>query len=148
MKNIFSSKSSFSRCTPLLTIAASLYLLPVSLSAARVSIEEAAQIWAQNFNSTASQHTDNFILAVNATAQGKSVLVEHIVAIKRNPEPSKISIWASEMAPIVFGQVCSIEGQQELLGKGLRLTYRFMNSYGEHIADIEVDSKACRPYNR
>lgn len=101
MKNIFSSKSSFSRRTPLLIIAASLYLFPLSLSAARVSIEEAAQIWAQNFNSTASKHTDNFILAVNASAKGKRVLVEHIVAIKRHPESSKISIWASEMAPIL-----------------------------------------------
>jgi hypothetical protein len=148
MKNIFSSKYSISRFTPLLIIAASLYLIPDSLSAARVSIEEAAQIWAKNFNTTASQQTDNFILAVNATAKGKRVLVEHIVAIKRNPEPSKISLWASEMAPIVFGQVCPIEGGRELLRKGLRLTYRFMNSYGEHVADIEVDSNACKPYYR
>lgn len=148
MKNKLSSKYSVFRSAPLLIIAASLYLLPVSLSAAIVSIEEAAQIWAKGFNTTASQQTDKFILAVNATAKGKRVLVEHIVAIKRNPEPAKISLWASEMAPIVFGQVCPIEGGQELLRNGLRLTYRFINSYGEHIADIEVDSNACKPYYR
>jgi hypothetical protein len=148
VKNSLNSSFAIFRVPPSLIVAAYLCLLPASLSAARVSIEEAAQIWAQNFNSVAYQHTDNFILSVKATANRNRVLVENIVAIKRNPDPSKFSAFASEMTPVVLGQVCPVDGQQELLRKGLWLTYRFINSYGEHIADIEVDSKACGPYTR
>jgi len=110
-----------------------------AIAEARVDVYEYAKIAAQGADSNFKRTNDT----ARAYQDGKAVVYEYILAIRRNVTESELKTWRIATRSEVVPQACAVIKKTPVFNQGFHFRYRYLNREGKVLDDFLVNKPAC-----
>lgn len=124
-------------CTP------SAYAQPLN-SAQIKQIEEIAQTIASQHNANSKAFLDEMTVSTRAIAIGRNVQFEYVLRVKKGLPPTKLKEFSDETRREILPKACQQNANNPAFDRGLYYTFAYMNTYGEKLAEFNVDKAICQ----
>ena len=109
-------------------------------------IEEIAQSIATQHNNNASASLDDMTVSTRAVAVGRNVRFEYVLRVKKALPLAKLREFAEETQREIVPKSCAVNAKNPAFDRGLTYTFAYTNTYGEKLAEFNVDPAVCRSY--
>lgn len=110
-----------------------------------VDVYEFARMTAKAANSSAVPN-DGVTVAHRAYADGKVVINEYVLAIRRNVTEAELKPWRAGTRSEIVPQTCAILTQALFFDQGFHFRFRYLNREGVVLDDFLVNKSACEVY--
>lgn len=118
-----------------------------SLSPAQIKqIEDIAQTIALQHNQNAKAMLDDTTVSSRATAVGRNVRFENTLRVKKGLPAAKLKEFSDETQREVVSRSCIVNASNPAFDRGLTYTFVYANTYGEKLAEFNVDKSVCARY--
>jgi hypothetical protein len=119
-----------------------------SVAERRVDIYEYAQMVAVVADRAAKDQAnmDDITVSARAFAEGKSVVIENVLAIRRDVTESELSAWRAGTRSEIYPQACRALESDLFWNQGFHMRYRYLNREGHVLDDFLVNKPACDGY--
>lgn len=134
------------RFTFSLLMATAIWTAPVAVPARDMTIEQVAQMVADQHNANSSAMLDDLTMSSTAKAVGRNVRFETVNRFKRGLSANKIREFETELKREIIPKVCAVNKENVAFQKGLYYTFIYRNGYGEHLTTFNVDKALCKAY--
>ena len=116
-----------------------------SLSPAQIKqIEEIAQTIALQHNKNSKAMLEDMTVSSRAIAIGRNVRFENVLRVKKGLPPAKLKEFSDETQREVVPRSCAVNADNPAFGRGLTYTFAYLNTYGEKLAEFNVDQSICK----
>lgn len=128
-----------------LTLSCVLATQAQTLTSAQIKqIEEIAQMIASQHNANSSAMLDDMTVSSRAVAIGRNVRFENVLRVKKGLPPAKLKEFSDETQREVVPKSCAVNANNLGLDRGLSYTFAYVNTYGEKLAEFNVDKAICK----
>ena len=129
------------------TAASALPAQAQSLSLTQIKqIEEIAKSIAVQHNANAKAMVDDMTVSSRATAVGRNVRFEYVLRLKKGLPPAKLREFSDETQREIVPKSCAANANNPAFDRGLTYTFAYKNTYGEQLAEFNVDQAVCKTY--
>ncbi|HQS32936.1 hypothetical protein [Polaromonas sp.] len=116
-----------------------------SLSPAQIKqIEDIAQTIASQHNQNSTAMLDDMTVSSRAIAVGRNVRIENVLRVKKGLPPAKLKEFSDETQREIVPRSCSVNANNPAFDRGLFYTFAYLNTYGERLAEFNVDKSICK----
>lgn len=117
-----------------------------ALSPAQITqIEDIAQAIALQHNQNASA-VDDMTVSSRATAIGRNVRFENTLRVIKKPPAAKLMKFSDQTQREVVSRSCIVNVGNPAFDGGLSYTFVYTNTFGEKLAEFNVDKSVCARY--
>lgn len=115
-----------------------------SLTRAQIKqIEEIAQTIATQHNANSKAFLDEMTISNRAIAIGRNVRLEYVLRVKKGLPPTKLKEFSDETRREILPKACQQNANNPAFDRGLYYTFAYINTYGEKLAEFNVDKATC-----
>lgn len=111
-------------------------------------IEEIAQTIAAQHNANSKALLDDMTVSSRAIAISRNVRFENVLRVKKGLSPAKLQEFSNELRRDMLPKVCQVNANNPAFDRGLYYTFTYINTYGEKLAEFDVNKNTCSPYWR
>ena len=109
-------------------------------------IEEIAQAVASQHNANSKYLVDDMTVSSRAIAVKRNVRFENVLRVKKGLPSDKLKEFADETKREILPKACKVNANNPAFSRGLYYTFVYYNTYGEKLAEFDVDEATCRSY--
>lgn len=106
-------------------------------------IEEIAQTIASQHNANSKAMLDDMTVSSRAVAIGRNVRFENVLRVKKGLPAAKIKEFSDETQRETTPKSCAANANNPAFDRGLSYTFVYVNTYGEKLAEFNVDKAVC-----
>lgn len=106
-------------------------------------IEEIAQTIASQYNANSKELLDEMTISTRAIAIGRNVRFEYVLRVKKGLAPTKRKEFSDATRREILPKACQKNTNNPAFDRGLYYTFAYMNTYGEKLAEFNIDKSAC-----
>jgi len=118
-----------------------------SLTPAQIKqIEEIAQNIALQHNNNSAAMLDDTTVSAQAIAVARNVRFENVLKVQKDIPPAKSKDFAEEARRKIIPKSCAVNAKNPAFDRGLTYTFSYTNTYGEKLAEFNVDKSICSTY--
>lgn len=131
-----------------IAVAASLCSAAISaqsLTSAQIKqIEGIAQNIAAQHNANSKAMQDEMTVSTLAVATGRNVRFENVLRVKKGLLAAKVKEFSDETRREILPKACAVNASNPAFDRGLNYTFSYINTYGEKLAEFNVDKAICQ----
>ena len=126
-------------------IACAIFSASEGFASTRVDVYEFARINAQAADASFRKELPNDGVTVSAKSyqDGKAVVYEYVLAIRRNVTESELRAWRAGTRAEIVPQACVLIKKTPVFNQGFHFRYRYLNREGKVLDDFLVNKPAC-----
>jgi hypothetical protein len=106
-------------------------------------IEEIAQTIASQHNANSKALLDDMTVSTRAIAVSRNVRFENVLRVKKGLSSAKLKEFSDELRREILPKACQQNANNPAFDRGLYYTFTYKNTYGEKLAEFNVDKKTC-----
>lgn len=107
-------------------------------------IEGIAQTIAAQHNGNSKAILDEMTISTRAIAIGRNVKFEYVLRVKKGLSSIKLKEFSDETRRQILPRACQQNANNPAFDRGLYYTFAYMNTYGEKLAEFNVDKAICQ----
>lgn len=107
-------------------------------------IEEIAQAIASQHNANSEALLDGMTVSTRAVAISRNVRIECVLRVKKGLSPAELREFSDELRREILPKACQQNANNPAFDRGLYYTFTYINTYGEKLAEFDVDKETCR----
>ena len=109
-----------------------------------VTIESVAKTIAEKHNQTSAALLDESTVATSATAVGKNVRFRYVLRAKKGLSQQKLAEFRAALMADIAPRACKANAGNPAFERGLYYTFIYESTYGEPLAQFDVDRQSCK----
>lgn len=106
-------------------------------------IEEIAQTIASQHNANSQALLDNMTVSSQAVAVSRNVRFTNVLRVRKGLTHAELKEFRNELIREILPQACQQNANNPAFERGLYYTFIYKNTYGEKLAEFNVDKKTC-----
>jgi hypothetical protein len=107
-------------------------------------IEEIAQTIAVQYNANAKALLDDMTVSTRSVAIGRNIRFEYVLRVKKSLPSEKLRAFSDETRREILPKACQQNANNPAFDRGLYYTFTYLNTYGEKLAEFNVDKATCQ----
>ena len=106
-------------------------------------IEEIAQTIATQHNANSQALLDDMTVSSQAVAVSRNVRFTNVLRVRKGLTHDEKKQFKNELIKEILPQACQQNVNNPAFDRGLYYTFIYKNTYGEKLAEFNVDKKTC-----
>jgi hypothetical protein len=82
-------------------------------------------------------------VSTRAIAVSRNVRFENVLRVKKGLSSAKLKEFSDELRREILPKACQQNANNPAFDRGLYYTFTYKNTYGEKLAEFNVDKKTC-----
>jgi len=107
-------------------------------------IEEIAQTIAAQHNANSQALQDDMTVSSLAIAVSRNVRFTNVLRVRKGLSHTDLKLFRNELIQEILPKACQQNANNPGFERGLFYTFIYKNTYGEKLAEFDVDLKSCK----
>ena len=106
-------------------------------------IEEIAQTIASQHNANSRSLQDDMTVSSHAVAVSRNVRFTNVLRVRKGLSNTDLKLFRNELIQEILPKACQQNANNPAFKRGLFYTFIYKNTYGEKLAEFDVDQRSC-----